>query len=108
MPDEIRDNQPQQANKDFVLPEKVRSMLTDPNLNEEQRQSINLNAQLMGSFLDQALGGGYTYNLDGVPNWNKKRKTSSETMKFSAILRRDPSAIRNDITVSETAFIIRI
>lgn len=55
---------------------------------------------MMSSFMTQALGGGYTYNLDGTPTWNKKRRTSSEKAKFSAILNRDPSSIRNDITVN--------
>lgn len=75
-------------------------MLDDPNLNEEQRQTATIGAQMISAFMNRALGGGYAYHLDGTPSWNKKKRTSSEKAKFSAIIHRDPSAIRNDINVS--------
>lgn len=100
IPAEVRQSQPRSGNQATIYPEEVHRLLADSNLNEEQRQAINLNARMMSSFLNQALGGGYAYNLDGAPNWSRKKRTSSEKAKFSAIINRDPSAVRNDINVS--------
>lgn len=98
VPDEVRD-QPNSRSRLPGYPEEVRAMLRNPDLDEEERRSLNTGARLMSSFINHALGGGYAYNLDGSPNWSKNKKTSSEKAKFTAIIRRDPAAIRNDITV---------
>lgn len=100
MPEEVQQNQPRPSGGAAVYPEEVQRLLSSEDLSEDLRQTAKLGAQMMSAFISQALGGGYTYNLDGTPTWNKSKRTSSEKAKFSAILKRDPSAIRNDINVS--------
>lgn len=88
----------------FVMPDAIKELLEDATLGDEQKESIQMFSEVLGSFMSQALGGVYKRNLDGVPNWNQKRKTSASKAKFDAIRLRDPKAIRNDINVSHCSF----
>lgn len=89
-----------QPKPNYVFPDAVKTMLADPNLDENMKSIIELQAKITGSFFAQSLGGVYEQNIEGVPSWNKPRESSATKAKYDFERRKEPNAMRNDLNVS--------
>ena len=74
-------------------------MLDDETLEDSQRIQLEFNALLMGAFFNQAYGGHYLLDTNGMQTFHRKRQTPKMKDKYKADVKRYPNHIRNEVTV---------